>query len=170
MNPIYTRALPVSLSAIITSMGTPMMAQHMRKSRIRVIRKPCWLTHHDKSREVVILDISAGWKLTGPRLNQECDPLMLDDTNITSTSSPSTTPYSGIQIPSQSLAGKRNRMMAASPSAVRIQTNCLPARVEKSRMEPASDVWVAAKILAQPMSTSRRYTPISAQSMDFLLC
>ena len=128
IKPVYTRALPVSLSPTITSMGTPMTAQASRKSLHRVILNPCWLNKKDSSRDVDILEISAGWKLTGPRLNHEWEPLMSDDTKITTTRSSSTKAYSGIQIPSQSRAGKTNRITPASPSAVRIQTNCFPAR------------------------------------------
>ena len=90
MNPAYTRALPVSLSATITSIGRPIIAAAMRKSLGRLILNHCWLITSDRSSEVVIFETSAGWKRIGPRSNHECDPFTSEETNITSTRSPST--------------------------------------------------------------------------------
>ena len=36
------------------------------------------------------------------------------------------------------------RISRASPMAVRIQMNCLPLRVEKSRIEVVSEEWIDA--------------------------
>ena len=83
--PTYTRAEPVSLSARIISIGTPTTRAAYQKSRTRDNRKPCRLIRLASSNEVEILEISAGWNLTGPSSNQEWEPFTSFDTKITST-------------------------------------------------------------------------------------
>ena len=71
MNPRYTRADPVSFSATIMSIGTAMTAATSSKSFKFDSLKLVLLIMVASTREVAILETSAGWKLTGPRLNQE---------------------------------------------------------------------------------------------------
>ena len=61
-----------------------------------------------------------------------------------------------MQAASHRRGGMSHRMVAARPSEVRIQRNCVPARYSKFNSEPGSELWVAAKILIQPMTTSTR--------------
>ncbi len=144
MNPAYTRALPVSLSATITSMGTAMTRTARMKSLNRPILKFCWLSTKASSREVVILDISAGWNLTGPSSNHEWEPLTSLDTKMTRTSSPSTARYMGMGSASQILGGMINRISPPRPSAVSIHTNCFPLRALQAKMEEGPVEWIEA--------------------------
>ena len=72
------------------SMGRMMMAAARARSLSLDRRKFCMLITKASSSEVDILEISAGWKRTGPRSNHEWEPLTSLDTKITTTSSPST--------------------------------------------------------------------------------
>ena len=112
----------------MTSIGTPRINAVSMKSLNLVILKLTWLISVARSRDVVIFETSAGWNLTGPNSNQDRDPLTSTPRNITPTSRHMTNRYSGTEALSQNCALITNRIRAASPSAVSIQTNCLPER------------------------------------------
>ena len=128
----------------MVSMGSPMMRATVRKSFALVILKLGLLIVAARSSDVVIFDISAGWNLTGPNSNHECEPLTSLDTNITSTSSAITIMYDGTEMTSHSRGFRMKRMSAASPSEVMIQTNCLPLRAVQSKMLAGSEEWMDA--------------------------
>ena len=96
------------------------------------------------SKDVVILEISAGWNFTGPNSNQECDPFTSFETKITTTSSTSTNKYIGSDALSQNCGLTRNSITAARTRAVRIQTNCFPQRKLKSKMLAGPSEWMEA--------------------------
>ena len=52
--------------------------------------------------------------------------------------------YSGKDVLSHNRAGHTNRISAASPSAVRIQTNCFPQRKPKSKIDEGPSEWMEA--------------------------
>ena len=108
------------------------------------------------SSDVVILDISAGWNLTGPNSNQEWDPFTSFDTNITTTRSPSTNRYIGSDALSQNWGFITNRITAASTKDVSIQTNCFPQRKLKSNMLAGPSEWMEAYMFTQPMMIRSR--------------
>ncbi len=112
----------------MTTIGMPRIKAVRRKSLNRVILKLTWLISVASSSDVVIFETSAGWNLIGPNSNHDRDPLTSTPRNITATSRHSTPRYKGMDALSQSWAFTTNRMRAASPSAVRIHTNCLPER------------------------------------------
>ena len=114
------------------------------RSRKRSILKPDWLITVARRRDVVILDTSAGWNLTGPNSNQEREPLTSTPRNMTATRSTSVMRYSGKDALSHNRAGHTNRISAASPSAVRIQTNCFPQRKPKSKIDEGPSEWMEA--------------------------
>ena len=90
MKPTYTSAEPVSLSPRIASIGRPMIAATASRC-LRLDRRNDGLPiRAARTSDVVILDISAGWNLTGPSSNQECDPLTSLLTKITRISRKST--------------------------------------------------------------------------------
>ena len=126
------------------SIGRAITAATSSKSFILDILKLVLLINVASTSEVAILETSAGWKLTGPRLNQECDPFTSEPTNITATSSTSTIRYDGMDMTSHRRGLKTNRMSVASTSAVSIQTNCLPLLTLKSKMDEGSEEWMDA--------------------------
>ena len=132
--PTYTRALPVSLSAIIISIGRATTAATFRKSLRLAKLKPTLPINVARTREVVIFEISAGWKETGPRRNHECEPFTLAPTKITATSRNNTTKYAGTAATSHSRGFTTKSITAASTVAVSIQTNCFPLRQPQSKM------------------------------------
>ena len=138
MNPTYTRADPVSLSATMISMGSAITAAAIMKCLNLDSLNPCWLMIRASTSEVVIFEISAGWKLTGPSVNHEWDPFTSLETNITSTSRASTARYRGIDSPSQSFGGSTNRISPPSPKAVSIHMNCFPLLALQSNMDDGS--------------------------------
>ena len=52
--------------------------------------------------------------------------------------------YIGNAALSYNRAGKTNNTVTAITSAVAIQTNCFPLRLEKSKMEDGSVAWIEA--------------------------
>jgi hypothetical protein len=96
------------------------------------------------SSDVVIFDISAGWNLMGPNSNHEWDPFTSLDRKMTATSRKHTARYMGIDALSHRLGGITNRMRAASPKAVSIQTNCFPLRTLQSKMDEGDSEWTDA--------------------------
>ena len=100
MNPTYTRADPVSLWSTMIIIGTRMMRAAMMKSRQRLILYPSWLITVARSRDVDIFDISAGWSLTGPKANQDRDPLTSIPRKITAMSRTMVSAYMGTENPS----------------------------------------------------------------------
>ena len=94
--------------------------------------------------DVAIFDTSAGWKLTGPKLNQEWEPFTSDPTNITATSSTSMTRYDGMEMTSHRRGLNTKRMSVASTTPVRIHTNCFPLLTEKSNIDEGSEEWIEA--------------------------
>ena len=112
----------------MTIIGIPITRATSMRSFSRSILKLCWLMTVASSSDVVILLTSAGWNLTGPNSNHDRDPFTSSPRKITATSSPSTIRYIGREVDSQNWAGITNRIRAARPRAVSIQTNCLPER------------------------------------------
>ena len=142
--PAYTRAEPVSLSATITSIGISTMSAAMMKCRILLILKPGRLIMDARRSDVVILDNSAGWNLTGPSSNQECEPFTLWLMKITSTNSTSTTRYAGLLMLSQKYELITKSTKAASTMAPPIHSACLPLLQLRSNMEEGSPDCTAA--------------------------
>ena len=144
MKPAYTRAEPVSLSATMMSIGTPMMAATRKKSFHCVILKFCRLITVASRSDVVIFEISAGWNLTGPNSNHEWEPFTSLETKMTSTRRAQTIRYIGMDTLSQNPGGRTNRIKPARPKEVSIQTNCLPLRTDQSKMEAGFSEWTDA--------------------------
>ena len=109
------------------------------KSLTLPILYPCWLMTVASSRDVDILDISAGWNRTGPNANHDRDPLTSIPRKITAISSMSTNRYIGTESPSYIRGLRAKRIIAAMPNAVMIHTNCLPLRLAKSKIDAGSD-------------------------------
>ena len=144
MNPTYTSAEPVSLSATMVSIGTRMMnAARNRSPNFRMLKFGLLIVIASSS-EVVILDISAGWNFTGPNSNHECEPFTSLDTKMTSTSRPRTMKYEGVASTSHSFGLMANSLRMAIRNAVIIQMNCLPLRKPQSKMEDGSAEWMDA--------------------------
>ena len=91
-----------------------------------------------RSRDVDILDISAGWNLTGPNVNQELEPFTSTPRNITAISSAMTKRYIGTDRPSYIRGLRTNSIMDAMHKAVMIHMNCFPLLPSKSSMVPGS--------------------------------
>ena len=104
----------------------------------------CLLMVAASSSDVVILDISAGWNFTGPNSNHECEPLTSLETNITRTSRAPTTTYEGIEMTSHNRGFRTKSIIAASPSDVIIQMNCLPLLADHAKMLEGSEEWMDA--------------------------
>ena len=75
INPTYTSAEPVSLCAMIISIGTRITAATEAKFLNLLILNPNWLIRVASMRDVDILEISAGWNRTGPNSNHDLEPL-----------------------------------------------------------------------------------------------
>ena len=68
--------------------GRRMIMAVIMKSLNLPILYPNWLITVARSREVDILDISAGWNLTGPKANHDLDPLTSIPRKMTATRRP----------------------------------------------------------------------------------
>ncbi|CDC63870.1 unknown [Bacteroides sp. CAG:770] len=75
---------------MIISIGKTIMAATVRKFFIFVSLNPALLITRASNRDVVILDTSAGWKRTGPNVNQDLEPLTSSPKKITAIRSPMT--------------------------------------------------------------------------------
>ena len=144
MNPTYTSAEPVSLSPRITSIGRAMTAATVRKFENLVSLNPGLLIMNARRREVVIFEISAGWNRTGPKANQDLEPLTSTPRKITATSRNRTIMYSSPAPLSHRFDGMRKTMRLPRPNAVRIHMNCFPLLTLKSRMPVFSPPWMEA--------------------------
>ena len=144
MKPTYTSADPVSLSAMIISIGNMTVSTARKKWRMLSILNPGRLISHAITSDVVIFDSSAGWNFTGPSSNHECDPLTLLLMKITMISSNTTTPYAGRHTLSQKYGLMTNSISTASTSALPIQSACLPQLNPRSKIDDGSPERTAA--------------------------
>ena len=144
MNPTYTKADPVSLCSTIIIIGTRIISAVMIKSFILPILYPSWLMKVASIREVDILDISAGWNLTGPNSNHDREPFTSMPRKITAISSRITPAYIGTDRPSYILGLSAKSMITARTNEVSIHTNCLPLLHSQSKMDVGSDEWTDA--------------------------
>ena len=126
------------------SIGRAITSATDRKFPGFVILNPGLLITNAISRDVVILEISAGWNLTGPKANQDLDPLTSTPRKMTATNRNSTTVYRSPAPLSHRFGLMRKMMMPPSPNAVSIQMNCLPLLAEKSNMLFTSAPWTDA--------------------------
>ena len=129
---------------MIISMGRATTAATLRKSLRRAKLKPTLPIRVASTSEVVIFEISAGWKETGPRRNHECEPFTDAPTKITATRRNTTTKYAGTDTTSHSRGFTTKSITAASTVAVSIQTNCFPLRQLQSKMLAGSLEWMEA--------------------------
>ncbi len=129
---MYTSMDPVSFSISIASIGSASMPRVTSRSLVEFMRYPYRPMNAASIMDVDIFESSAGWKLTGPKLNQELEPLCSVPRNMTATSSTSITTYTGPAMVSYSRGGMTKSIRAPRPMAPAIQTSCFPLLPAKS--------------------------------------
>ena len=132
MDPIKKELFMTAASQIAGKSGNAMATMMMQ------------LIMNARRSEVVIFEISAGWNRTGPKANQDLEPLTSTPRKITATSRNRTIMYSSPAPLSHRFEGMRNTMRLPRPNAVRIHMNCFPLLTLKSRMPVFSPPWMEA--------------------------
>ena len=82
MNAKYTNAEPVSFCIMISSIGSKMIVDTAIRCFLFFMLKLYMLMNRAKASAVANLANSAGWRLTGPKINHEREPFVSGAMNM----------------------------------------------------------------------------------------